>query len=61
MTDEKGEVEFFQFFSWNDGRIAFFTAAAEGWGNLGVALIFWVREEVVGHVLDEDTFTLDEC
>lgn len=57
MADEESEVEFLQNFKGDHGGIAWFFAAAEGGCDFG--LVAGGGEDCLGHVFDEDAFSLD--
>lgn len=59
MADQKSVLEFLEVFSGNEGGVVVFVAAAKRGSNLGIVLVFWLREEIVGHIFDEDAFALD--
>lgn len=58
MADEKGEVKLAEHVERHDGRVALLLVvlAAQGGNNAGGLAVR--REEVVSHVLDEDTLAL---
>lgn len=58
MSNEKCEVKLFEHIKRNNGWVIWFFAAAERRCDLG--LLTGGGEEIVGHVLDEDAFALDD-